>query len=138
MPGKLILCVDFDGVVHSYASGWKGADECPDPPVAGALKWLFEALPYWDVQIYSSRSSHAGGCEAMQRWFLDWSTHEFGPDHPMARKPTKDEPYPITFCVQKPAAFLTIDDRCICFDGDWSKLNPESLRHFKPWNKKHE
>ena len=31
MP-KPILCLDFDGVVHSYTSGWKGADVIPDPP----------------------------------------------------------------------------------------------------------
>jgi len=28
---KPILCLDFDGVIHSYSSGWKGADVIPDP-----------------------------------------------------------------------------------------------------------
>ena len=28
---KPILCLDFDGVIHSYISGWKGADVIPDP-----------------------------------------------------------------------------------------------------------
>ena len=35
-----ILCIDFDGVLHSYSSGWKGARNIPDPPVTGAIEWL--------------------------------------------------------------------------------------------------
>ena len=27
---KPILCLDFDGVIHRYDSGWKGADVIPD------------------------------------------------------------------------------------------------------------
>ena len=41
--GKLILCLDFDGVIHSYSSGWKGADVIPDPPVPGALRFIADA-----------------------------------------------------------------------------------------------
>lgn len=128
--GKPILCVDFDGVIHSYASGWKGADNVPDPPVPGALKWLRKASEWWDVQIYSSRTSQPGGIDAMRSWLLNFAIHEFGDkdsaDYFMSL---------ITFPEQKPSAFLTIDDRAICFDGDWAKLDPADLRGFQPWNK---
>lgn len=39
----------------------------------------------------------------------------------------------IKFPTKKPAAFLTIDDRAVCFKGVFPK--PESLLDFKPWNK---
>jgi hypothetical protein len=137
---KPILCVDFDGVVHSYASGWQGIDKIPDPPVPGALAWLMAATEHFDVQIYSSRSKQDVGRWAMYRWFCDHAEREFGPNHPMAnRRAVQDGPaYPVTFAAEKPAAFLTIDDRAICFGGDWAAdhLAPAELLKFLPWNKR--
>lgn len=134
MRKKMILCVDFDGVVHSYSSGWKGDTAIPDAPVPGALKWLWEATEWWDVQIYSSRSKNPDAVLAMKAWMIFHSMNVFGPGHPMIRD--TGEPYPIGFAHEKPAAFLTIDDRAICFEGDWSELDAADLLHFKPWNKR--
>ena len=39
---KPILCLDFDGVIHSYSSGWKGAAVIPDPPVDGAMRFIWD------------------------------------------------------------------------------------------------
>ena len=32
---KGTIVFDFDGVIHSYTSGWKGENVIPDPPVPG-------------------------------------------------------------------------------------------------------
>ena len=128
---KPILCVDFDGVIHSYTSGWKGADVVPDPPVPGAILWLWRAAEYWDVQIYSSRTSQAGGIGAMREWLLNFAIHEFSDKDVVDRFM-----HTIGFPEQKPAAFLTIDDRAVCFRGDWSAIDPAELLKFKPWNKR--
>lgn len=138
MRNKPILCVDFDGVVHSYTSGWKGATIIPDPPTAGALRWLWKATEWFDVQIYSSRSKDPEAVAAMHKWFMEHSLQEFpGEDHPMHGGTMEDiADYPITFAYEKPAAFLTIDDRAICFEGDWSELEPADMLNFKPWNKR--
>jgi len=131
-----ILCLDFDGVLHSYKSGWQGPRNIPDPPVDGAIKWLNSLfveidqsfIDYWeieyksdfDVQIYSSRSQYWGGRKAMKRWLLKWGL----------------SPYIIKlirFPKKKPAAFLTIDDRAICFDGNFPST--ETILNFKPWYK---
>src|SRR5271156_1345745 len=63
---KPILCLDFDGVIHSYSSGWKGADVIPDPPVAGAMQFIRDALEHFRVAIFSSRSNQPGGLDAMK------------------------------------------------------------------------
>lgn len=38
---KPTICVDFDGCLHAYTSGWQGAEVVSDPPVPGAIDWLF-------------------------------------------------------------------------------------------------
>lgn len=132
-PSKPILCVDFDGVIHSYTSPWTNEREIRDPPVPGALRWLWEASKVFDVQIYSSRSKTHEGREAMAAWLILWSMREFADAyHPMSGLIS---PYPIGFAHEKPPAFLTIDDRALRFTGSFDTLDPAALLAFKPWNK---
>jgi len=127
---RYIVCVDFDGVIHSYSSGWarnKPQEEAAliinDPPVEGAFDWL-EALAVdnrFEVCVYSSRSKYPGAPKAMQRWMLD---------HGFNREAVTHLQWP----TQKPAANMTIDDRAFCFEGDFPSR--EWLLRFKPWNKR--
>lgn len=118
---KPILCLDFDGVIHSYVSGWKGATKIPDPPVQGAFEFIGEAVQYFEVVVFSSRSAQPGGIAAMQDWFLQhgWPEDENG------------KPEGISFPTEKPPAFLTIDDRAITFQGMWPAA--KELLKFRPW-----
>ena len=130
MPHRPILCVDFDGVVHSYTSGWHGPAVVMDPPVPGALAWLERAQGVFDVAIYSSRSVELGGIEAMRSWILSHAVHEWGDMDRVERLLDG-----LSFPTQKPSAFLTIDDRAIRFEGDFGVLDPKWLLGFQPWNK---
>jgi len=134
--GNPIICVDFDGVIHSYKSGWKGVSEIPDDPVPGAIEWLMRHLPTPDaicamapeykgpeVQIYSSRSKSWFGRRAMKKWLVRHGLH-----------PAYIREGILKFPAKKPAAFLTIDDRAICFNGVFPTA--EEMMKFKPWNKK--
>lgn len=136
MRKKPILCVDFDGVIHSYTSPWIDETTIPDPPVPGALRWLWKATEWFNVMIYSSRSKSEAGRTAMMAWMCVESVKEFGADHPMCGHQDPDYVYPIGFAAEKPAAFLTIDDRALTFEGDWSEIDPADLLNFKPWNKR--
>jgi hypothetical protein len=128
---KPILCLDFDGVIHSYSSGWKGADVVPDPPVDGAIDFIRRALKDFRVAIYSSRSGQPNGILAMQTWLMlqvlpDCETHEDAKRFVEA----------IEWPQEKPPALVTIDDRAVTFTGVWPSL--ADLLAFKPWNKKPE
>lgn len=126
---KPILCVDFDGVIHSYTSGWLGAAVILDPPVPGAFKWLYSALYHFNVNIYSSRSKELEGIKAMREWLERHVRACTDLTTPQADMLLRD----IVFTHEKPAAFLTVDDRAICFDGDWKALDSKTLLKFKPW-----
>ena len=126
---KPILCLDFDGVCHSYTSGWKGADVIPDDAVPGLFEFLEQAAPYFDIQVFSSRSNQPGGIEAMQFWFYEqrkkWRENGGGDGF--------KEIVSISFPTEKPAAFIGIDDRVLTFHGIFPQI--DFLRNFKPWNK---
>lgn len=118
---KKSICIDFDGVIHSYTSGWKGIDQIPDPPVPGAIVAIMKYIDYgYDVCIYSSRSKEQAGILAMIHWFLDNGMHRSDMDK-------------LSFPTQKPPAWLTIDDRCICFNGQFP--DTDEIDNFKPWFK---
>jgi len=120
-----IICLDFDGVLHSYTSGWKGAHVISDPPVPGAMGFVAALCSEFYVHIYSSRSHQPGGIEAMKEW-LAYCLMEEGYDERLVET--------ITFSTVKPPAKVSLDDRAIQFTGKWPSLS--ELRTFKPWNKK--
>lgn len=132
MSFEPIVCVDFDGVIHRYNSGWQGIDVIPDPPVDGAFAWLEELLsarllanggPANKIKpvIYSSRSQNPKGISAMYLWFI---AHGFN----------EGLLETLEFATRKPAAFLTLDDRALCFTGQFP--SEQQMRAFKPWYQK--
>lgn len=117
---KKTVVFDFDGVIHSYTSGWQGETKIPDPPVPGidrALKALKDVG--YEVVIVSTRCSSIFGRMAIENW-LDM----YGMTHLVDR-----------VCKEKPPAICYVDDRAIRFDG-----NPDGLlstiQNFKPWYQK--
>jgi hypothetical protein len=124
---KPILCLDFDGVCHSYTSGWISADIIPDDAVPGLFEFLEQAAPFFDIQVYSARSNKRGGIKAMQKWFekqhRKW----------LAEQGKESQALPISFPKSKPSSFVSLDDRAITFTGHWPKV--EVLRKFQPWHK---
>jgi hypothetical protein len=135
---KPILCLDFDGVLHSYSSGWKGADIIPDPPTEGMAEFLDKAVEVFDVQVFSSRTHQPGGVDAMKQFIWDALAHHF--DCPFAGDPrgldralaVRDA---ISYPTEKPPAMISIDDRALCFTGNWADFDPQRLKEFQPWNK---
>jgi hypothetical protein len=130
---KPTLCIDYDGVIHSYEKGWQDG-LIYGTVTPGFFEWAEQAAKQFKLVIYSSRSSTEEGQLAMLGWLIEqrrkW--REAGGMH------ETNEPLGFEFADKKPAAWLTIDDRAICFRGDWAapELAPDAMRAFKPWNAK--
>lgn len=157
------LALDFDGVLHSYRSGWQGARNIPDEPVLGSMFFVLRASHYFRIAIFSSRSRHWGGRKAIKQWLegsLAIAGHTIDGRHALHRYPRLLEydqemvmegyntrsiagmrhvarafiRSELSFPLFKPAAHLTIDDRAWCFDGRFPLI--DEIQAFKPWNRR--
>ena len=153
------LTLDFDGVVHSYASGWKGAAVIPDSPVPGALRFIIEAQKHFQVAIFSSRSHQWGGRRAMRKWlyrhacelfeqvrfdkadadnpetqfFLKWGAQTYEPWEELVKYAADELVKAVDFPKVKPPAMVGLDDRVLTFTGVWPDV--QALTRFEPWTK---
>ena len=114
---KQTVVFDFDGVIHSYTSGWQGVDVIPDPPVHGIGTAISLIRDYYKVVVVSTRCTSENGKKAIQDYL---KTHGIEVDGIEA---------------EKPPAIVYIDDRAICFDGYADTLLRKVLT-FKPWTER--
>lgn len=124
------LCLDFDGVLHAYDSGWQGAHIVADGPVPGAMLFLFGAADHFKIAVFSSRSDQPFGIAAMKEWLERHFREYWASDRTRADDILAEIEWP----TAKPPAHLTIDDRAVCFEGTWPNI--ADLQAFKPWNKR--
>jgi hypothetical protein len=106
--GGKTVAIDFDGVLHSYDSGWVGRIPT-DPPIEGAQEFICllierNAKPV----IHSTRAAESAGYAGILSWLRK---HNFPP---------------VEVTAQKPVAVAYIDDRAVTFRrtasgrGNWA------------------
>ena len=128
---RLVLCLDFDGVLHSYTTPWHNVTYIPDPPVKGAMQFLWDASEVFHIYVFGSRSISGAGRLSMQSWTeFHFRRHFNGSNPEVVDRKLRSISWP----NYKPAAFLSIDDRAMPFEGTWPVV--ETLLKFKPWNKR--
>jgi len=118
---KFDVAVDFDGVIHSYTSGFHGFENIMDPPVEGAIEILKDYIANIKVAIFSTRASCPEGVAAIKGWLLKYGL-------------TQEEVDSLTITNSKIHANLYIDDRSWHFVGKYPSI--KYIKEFKPWNKK--
>ena len=91
---KIPICFDFDGVIHSFKSGWIDYDVIPDEPVQQIRQLLndMKSSRRFVILIHSSRCGYEGGVEAIEKYMKE---HSLSYDK---------------VCKHKPNAKLYVDD----------------------------
>lgn len=110
---KLSICLDFDGVVHSFKSGWQGTGIIPDPPVDGAKEAIDRLREKYEIIIFTPRYQQDKGRAAVIKWLRK---HKIVVDD---------------VCGYKPPAHIYVDDRATQFKG-WVDCMAE-IRLFTHW-----
>jgi phosphoglycolate phosphatase-like HAD superfamily hydrolase len=111
---KKTVVFDFDGVIHSYTSGWKGIDVIPDAPnqdVIDAIKSL--RADGYEVVVLSTRSADAAGKAAIAAYLDKYGIAVDG------------------IAAEKPPALVYVDDRAVCYRPGLNLV--EIIETFEPW-----
>ena len=104
-PERPLVCVDLNGVLDDY-TGWKHADHW-DPPRPGARAFLEQLKARgFDVVVFTTR--HPAG---VRRWLRMHGLQD------LVDEVTR----------RKPPAHVFVDDRAVCFRGDFA----EALRQIE-------
>ncbi len=106
------VCLDFDGVLHSYRSGWCGATIIPDPPIHGTREAVARLREQYRVVVHSTRCHTEEGRQAVKDWL---QRHDIVVDD---------------VCEHKPPALVYVDDRAVRFRGEWNDVMDE-IRKFR-------
>ena len=98
---KRTVCLDFDGVMHAYQSGWCGAEIIPDEPIHGTREAVASLRKKYRIVVHSARCATEEGFAAVIGWL---EKHGIEVDE---------------VCRFKPPASIYVDDRAVRFEGDW-------------------
>ena len=126
-PNQRTVSVDFDGVIHEYRTPWIAAHVIPDPPVEGAIKWLWETIQHFDVVIHSTRCRTWRGRRAIRRWRYEHSGEGWWYEG-MGTRGIED----VELSYGKRPSLIYLDDRAVRFTGKFPSVR--AIRGSVPWN----
>lgn len=124
------ICIDWDGVIHSYTSGYQGdVASFPDAPVEGAIEFLTNLLSSgnWIVIIHTARTDglNLPGIWRVEEAIFDY-LHKHGLPANLAEQITVHQ------TRGKPRADVYLDDRAYRFEGIFPHI--VDLEMLAPWN----
>ena len=119
-----VICVDFDGCIAHYQHGYAGRGQF-GKPVRGVHKALTRLRECgWKIIIHTSRDER----------------HEilaYCADHGIPVDAVNENIWDFTgrsMNAGKPCADVYLDDRAVCFQGQWDQALFNQVVEFQPWH----
>lgn len=111
MTKKKTILVDLDGVLNEYNGNF---DENIIPEIKdGAIEFIQNLHQNFTIKIFTTRNKIL-----TTKWLIKNNLDKYISDITDVKEP----------------AYLHIDDRCICFDGNYNNTINQ-IQNFKPWYK---
>ena len=111
MTKKKTILVDLDGVLNEYNGNF---DENIIPKIKdGAIEFIQNLHQNFTIKIFTTRNKIL-----TTKWLIKNNLDKYISDITDVKEP----------------AYLHIDDRCICFDGNYNNTINQ-IQNFKPWYK---
>ena len=109
---KKLILLDLDGVINKYNGNF---DKNFIPEIkSGAKEFLEKLSKEYEIKIFTTRNRLL-----TSKWIIENKLDNLVTDVTNVKDP----------------AYLHVDDRCICFNGNYDDLFDEIV-NFKVWNKK--
>lgn len=119
--GKTI-CIDFDGVLHDYSKGYQGKDVFGEMVKGADSATKILKKKGWTIIVYTTRPD----TEALRSWLSDHGiAFDYINENPDQPEDSKDG-------GSKLIADIYLDDRAICFRGEWDWIMND-IASFVPW-----
>ncbi len=114
------ICIDFDGVIHDYVRGWQGIDVFDKviPGASEATHRLREAG--YMIIIHTTRNDTPALRDFLNQNDVCFDHINYNPYQPAGSEHGKIK------------ADIYLDDRGICFTGNWNETVGQIL-NFKTW-----
>ena len=106
------ICIDFDGVIYPNFK-YHGTATIQGEPVEGVVEALNGLALVFNVVIHSARCETNEGFAAIEKYL-----NEHGLNFEVVKN--------------KPTAHIYVDDRAVCFRGDWDETIKD-IGNFKQW-----
>lgn len=111
MTKKKTILVDLDGVLNEYNGNF---DENIIPKIKdGAIEFIQNLHQNYTIKVFTTRNKILTA-----KWLIENNLDKYISDITDVKEP----------------AYLHIDDRCICFDGNYNNTINQ-IQNFKPWYK---